>query len=251
MAIWDKSNSKLDKQNPESELSEEKSMPPAVSAEESKIIPAKAEAVQAPKPAESPVNKTVIISNMDAYITERMSQQPQTVEELELRPSAIYTGRSRLALPQCFERDSYDCTIGNGCGIHNKDDKGKVLNPGRFIFRWIGKNKRSLDEHLNIRNWVLVNRTYFSHAPRHLWSANGGVEEGDAILAFMPTRQALAIRNAPGEKSRELLRSRMKPGKKVGTVVMTAAQDNGSYYEPQLSAKEEDEATESQEVAIT
>ena len=88
-----------------------------------------------------------------------------------------------------------------------------------------------------------MNRRYFPDAPTHLFSANGGVELGDAILQFLPAKQALNIRYAPGKRSSEIIRSRVTR-MKDGNVVMAGDLNNDNVYVPTSSGgAEEEDAT--------
>lgn len=157
----------------------------------------------------TPDNKpTVVMTNTDAYIHERMKAQPKDLETvLARRVEVSEDTRHRLTLPKYFVKYSYD----------HSDQKGQ------FVFRWLFKNKQALDYAINVRNWILVNRRFFKDAPNHLFSSNGGVEEGDSILAFMPAKQALELRAAPGKKSKDRVQAQLSKHK-----------NSEHYYEPSL-----------------
>ena len=185
------------------------------------------------------------MTEADAYIHERIASQPQTLDEVRRTVVQSDQAKNRLSLPDYFERFSYDCSLGRGCSAHEwKYDETKNrwshALTGEFIFRWIKKDKRAIDVAMNVREWKFVNRRYFPDAPNHLFSANGGVELGDVILFFLPTKQALIHRYAPGKRSTEILKSRMT---KVGTneVLMTGNPDDERFYEPESGSGEEDE----------
>src|SRR3990167_9191199 len=132
------------------------------------------------------VRPTVIMSEEDAYITERVVSQPATLDEV--RKTVVYTATAtnRLSLPDYLERYSYDCTYGPDCKAHTwKLDevlgRWSYGHRGEFVFRWIKKVKRAIDHAMNVQGWFFVNRRYFPDAPTHLFSANGGVEQGDVI----------------------------------------------------------------------
>ena len=156
-----------------------------------------------------------IMTNTDAYINERMKGQAASVEDVLGRKAAMRDDTShRLELPNYFKKFSYD--------------HPQVGGKGKLVFRWIYKHKRAIDYAMNVRNWVLVNRRHFKDAPRHLFSANGGVEEGDNILAWIPAQEALTLRNAPGKKSSEHLRAIKSKG------------DEEGFYHAKLSPESEE-----------
>lgn len=186
-------------------------------------LDAKSQPSQPPESAQTPdpvPPRITILSELDSYITERMKEQPASLEEavqrLEVRERAP---RHRMKLSPYFESLSAD------------NPKGA----GAYVFRWVFKTKRSVDDHL-AKGWLLVNRSYFPKAPRYLFTANGGIELGDVLLAFMPVKQAKAIREAPAKLSQERLKSRMTQTK-PDYLVMTGNQDrlkDGSVYAPEL-----------------
>ena len=190
--------------------------------------------------AEESVTTTILVSEKDSYIREKMKGQPRNLSEIEQRAEVTsVAGRHRLALPEFFEKHSHDCTWGDGCSVH-KAGKVKFLETtrGRYMFRRQLKDKRSLDAAVNITGWSFVNKTLFPDAPRELFSPSGGVEEGDTILLFLPAKKALEIRRAPGKRSRELIGGQIRPSKKAANrVVMSAGEDNETHYEPDMSAE--------------
>lgn len=172
-----------------------------------------------------------ILSELDSYISERMKGQPKTLEEVDSRIQTMeLKPRHRLELPQFFEERSAD----------------HQAKPGPYVFRWLFKDKRAIDRALNVQGWMLVNRTYFPQAPRYVFTANGGVEVGDAILAFMPVKQALAIRAEPARRSQERLKAQMTPVSS-DYVMMTGNPNDNRVYQPDLG----EEATESPERKVT
>ena len=178
------------------------------------------------KAIEEPVREAdrpmTIMTENDAYIAERMKSQPRALEEIEVVAREEKTGQHRLSLPDYFEPFSYDCTMGNSCshhgwkkekvmyGLEMEMDRWTQSKHGKYIFRWLNKNKRALDQSINIRGWFLVNRSYFNDAPKILFSVNGGVENGDSILGFMPIARALQIREKPSKDSQDRVRSEAK-----------------------------------------
>lgn len=194
-----------------------------------------------------PVKPTVIMSEDDAYITERLASQPETLEAARQVTVHTESSKSRVALPEYFERFSYDCTNGQACHVHawtfdEAKDRWQYSNRGEFIFHWTKKAKRAIDHAMNVQGWLFANRRYFPDAPTHLFSANGGVELGDVILCFLPAKQALLLRNAPGKRSTEIVRSRVTRVKD-NKVLMTGHPENEQFYTPTSTGAEEENDT--------
>ena len=191
----------------------------------------------------------VIKTELDAYITERVKGQPSSLAEVVAKVEPR-TQVGRLSLPDELEKVSYDCTVMNpSCKFHlwgfdEERRKWDYTNRGQFIFRWLTKNKRALDEALDVREWVIVNRQLFPQLPKYLVSANGIVERGSAILAFMAVEKALRLRRAPVEKSKERVQSRIsnvaKPGEEP-RFLMSGAQ-KGHQYMPKIASQRDGEA---------
>lgn len=173
------------------------------------------------KPVPPPVTEVtkpiVILSELDSYIAERMKGQPPTLEEAVARVQ-LQDDRPRhqLTLPVYFERLSAD----------------NAKHAGPYVFRWINKVKRAIDAAMS-RGWIIVNRTYFPDAPAYLFTANGGVEVGDALLSMMPLKKAQALREAPAKLSQERLRGRMTQTK-PDYVLMTGDAKSDHVYAPEL-----------------
>ena len=177
-----------------------------------------------------------IMSQQDAYISERMKEQPQSLTDIEVTTKEEKFGIHRLSLPEYFEHLSYDCTIGQSCKYHGwkltkvvysldkEMDRWVQTKHGKYIFRWLNKDKRALDQSLNIKGWYLANRSFFSDAPKILFSVNGGVELGDSILGFMAVKKALDLRTKPSRESIERVKS--EGSKHEG---------NPHFYKPKLS----------------
>lgn len=196
---------------------------------------------------ETLVQPTVIMTEADAYIHERVASQPKDLDEIRQVTVYTETDQNRLSLPDYLERFSHDCTRGRGCPVHSwqhdaERNRWSYGNRGEFIFRWIKKAKRAIDHAMNVQGWFFVNRRYFPEAPPHLFSANGGIEQGDVILFFLPAKQALRLRAAPGQRSTEILKSRMTRYKD-GQVLMTGAPENEQFYAPESSGAEEENET--------
>lgn len=169
------------------------------------------------------------LSELDSYILERQKGQPKTLEDVARRVETLdrkARERHRLSLPEFFEKLSYD---------HNSN------TPGAYMFRWIFKDKRGIDKALNVIGWTLVNRTYFPDAPRHLFTANGGIEIGDAILGFMPAAQALSLRKEPGQRSQDRVASRTTQVEQ-DYVLMTGNPKDERVYKPDMGTEEAEEA---------
>ena len=150
----------------------------------------------------------VIMSETDAYIHERLKSQPKSFGDVKVI-ERFEEGQHVLSLPKEL-----------------KEFKGK------YSFRWLNKNKRAIDRALDVIGWNLVNRSIFSKLPDHLFTANGVIERGDAILAFMPEKQAEFIRRRPGEISRERV-------KNLPVQDLKKWEDRGEkYYKPDLGSAE-------------
>ena len=182
------------------------------------------------------VRPITIMSEKDAYISERMKEQPQNLADIEVTTKEEKFGIHRLSLPEYFEHLSYDCTIGQSCkyhgwkltkvvyGLDKEMDRWIQTKHGKYIFRWLNKDKRALDQSLNVKGWYLANRSFFSDAPRILFSVNGGVELGDSILGFMSVKKALDLRTKPSRESIERVKSEDK-----------RHEGNSHFYKPKLS----------------
>lgn len=159
-----------------SEKAEEKA---EVKAEEVKEVASEPKA--APASVAEPV---VLVSEMDAYIHERMKGQPKTLDDVSVKVVDNDEPQNILEIPRELKKFE-----------------------DRYSFCWISKKKRSLDEYMDVLQFTLVNRVLFPSLPKHLFTANGSIERGDLILGFLPVKQAQALRDRPGEISREKVRS--------------------------------------------
>ena len=157
---------------------------------------------------------TLIAANQtDVYIAQMAAGQPDTLEEAEAREIIVKDGNHRLTLPE---------------EIH------VMFKKRGYAPRWIFKDKRALDHAIKQRGWNLVTRTYFPDLPDHLFSATGVIEQGDAILGFMPERTAKKLRSEPGLKSME----------RVKNLPIDKWKDDPSgerYYKPDLSSEKDGE----------
>mgnify|MGYP001593738283 CR=1 FL=1 len=172
-------------------------------------------------PAITPVLDTTqrltITSDLDSYLLERQKEQPKSLEEVIARAELVDSRpRHRMEMPPSIQQ-------------YFRSDKHPE---GKYIPRWVLKDKRASDQAF-MKGWVIFNRGYFPNAPRYLFSASGGIELGDTILMFMPVKQALAIREAPGKLSRERLKGQMT---QTGpdTVLMSGNKQAEHIYQPEL-----------------
>ena len=222
-----------------------------------KVVPV-AEATQEPVTPpvaveEKPEQIISVLSERDALIREMQKSEPKSLEDIDSRPITVnpLSTRSRMALPEYFEPFSYDCSWGDGCKHHPRKFQYNgprmemvYLKRGKYIFRYCFKDRRALDRARNVNGWHFVNRSLFKDAPKELFTASGGVETGDAVLMFMPAKQALEIRTAPSKRSQELLRSRITPSKKEGKALMTGNPEDPRFYEPQGGVEDDGQSDE-------
>ena len=155
----------------------------------------------------------IILSDNDAYIRQRMAAQLResgTLDDVVVKTPSVIESKHRLALPREL-----------------------VPYTSKFGFRWINKNKRAVDHAIDVVGWTLVNRIYFRDAPDHLFNANGAVERGDSILAFMPMAQVEIIRGAPAKLSKEILNHLPMDRWKHG--------DPDVWYKPKLGEEKDGE----------
>ena len=176
--------------------------------EEKKQVPQVPQPVQEVKQESQPL---IITSDTDAYLIERQKSAPKSLGEIEVKSVDASHDRHPLTLPREVEL---------------------LFKKRSFVARWINKDKRMIDRALDIRGWNLVNRTYFPELSKHLFSANGCIERGDAILGFMPLKQAEALREIPRQRSNE----------RVKNLPIEKWKDGGeSYYKPDLGAEKDGE----------
>lgn len=175
----------------------------------------------------------VVKTETDAYIHARLQNQPETIEEINAKPYMEDLAKNILELPKAIK---------------------EALDKRGLVPRWINKDKRMIDRALDQRGWNLFNRVYFPDVPRHYFTANGTVENGDSILGFMPAAKAEVLRKRPGQISQERINSlpinRFKDSKgdeKIGYYkpAYTAEPDNviekggnGLYAQPDLPNQE-------------
>lgn len=169
-----------------------------------------------PVPQQAPILQ--VMSEDDAYIADRMKSQPKTLDEaLMVKEKRYMPGEHRLTLPKEF-----------------------AAFEDRFIFRWINKKKRAIDESI-IKGWIIVNRSLFPEIAKnasYLFSTSGAVEKGDVLLAFMKKEIAMQIRRTPGEKSSALLKSQLEKGTEK------LAEGQSGFYKPEDTTEKEDAGIE-------
>ena len=160
---------------------------------------------------ENITSQIVIKTEMDAYVSEIIKGQPQTVDEIQVVDFTPVMGKHRLSLPEQIEKRY-----------------GK-----KYAFRWVNKNKAWIDRAIHVRRWLIVNRMYFSDMPKFLFTANGTIENGDTILCFMLMEQAESLRREPGRISSERVKELpMDQWKKKG--------EDSPFYKPTLGQEEKD-----------
>jgi len=155
-----------------------------------------------------------IVSNEDAHIFDRMKSQPKTLEEvLAVKDRQYAPGEHRLSLP---------------VELRTKEIAFK------FSFRWVNKNKRAIDDALDVKGWTIVTRAFFSTLDPHLFNTSGAIERGDAILCFMSLARAQAMRKAPGLKSAQ----RMKSNPMISGKVPPLEEGESGLYKPENKSGE-------------
>ena len=171
----------------------------------------KPETHEEPKKTTVDSNTVIIRTEIDAYISDRMKGGPQSPGEIMVRDYVPLEGRHRMSLPVEMERKY-----------------GK-----KYAFRWVNKKKEWIDRALDVRRWMIVNRTLFVDMPKALFTANGTIENGDTILCFMPMEAAERLRREPGEISRQRVKDLpMEKWKNGG--------EASPFYKPTLGQEEKD-----------
>jgi hypothetical protein len=155
-----------------------------------------------------------VMTEEDAYISDRMKSQPKTLDEIALVRAVRYApGEHRLSLPNEFKEYGT-----------------------RFAFRWINKKKRAIDDAI-LKGWVIINRSLFKDIAKsspHLFSTSGAVEKGDAILACISLDMANSIRRAPGKKSNDAVNAVLSKGKEP------LPKGQSGFYKPEVSDADSD-----------
>lgn len=172
----------------------------------------KNEVVDKKAPAER-AEPVVLVSENDAYIHQRMREMPQSEAEIDIKVQTLSDGvRNPLEHPKEIKK------------YYKKYD-----------FLWSRKDKRSLDENLDIYGYNFVNPRFFPDVPRYLFTANGSIERGDLILLFISKSKAESIRQRPIKLSEERVKSTLvKP-------LNEEWEDRGeNYYKPDKGVAEND-----------
>lgn len=137
----------------------------------------------------APVDRTptVLLSQTDAYVHERIKSQPKTREDVDIKIEDKFDpNHHRLTLPKELD---------------------KFMN--RYAFHWIFKREQAISEACDVKGWVLVNRSHFPELPNHLFSVTGSIERGDLILGFMRKERAEKMRAEVGKESTERVKAKL------------------------------------------
>lgn len=162
--------------------------------------------VQAVQP-EKATSPTVLLSQADAYIHERIKSQVKTREELDVKIEEKFdANHHRLTLPK--ELDKF---------------------MKKYAFHWIFKKEQAISEACDVKGWVIVNKTHFPELPNHLFSVTGCIERGDLLLGFMKLERAERMRAEPGIRSREEIKARLG-----------AHKGNPDFYVPSAAGEDTD-----------
>lgn len=154
---------------------------------------------------------TVLLSQEDAYIYERLKSQPKSLEAISVRDLEKLDGKHALSLP---------------------DDLEKLFKKKGLVARWINKDKRMIARALDIRGWAIANPVLFPEIPRHHFSAGGTIERGDSILGVMPVKRAERLRQEPGKLSTQ----------RVKNLPIEKWKEGGEqYYKPTLTEERDGE----------
>lgn len=170
------------------------------------MVKKKVDVVEEVKTEEPKSNtQTVLVSELDAQIMDRQKSQPQSLDEIKVKTTFKDDGLHMLSLPK--ELKPYEDSL---------------------HFYWLGKDKRKIDRGLDVRGWVIVNRSLFPSLPKHLFSISGAIERGDAILVCMAKAKAEKLRKEPQERASQLLKATLEKPK-----------NHPDMYEAKLSSNEE------------
>lgn len=162
----------------------------------------------APLPVETHEKEpTIILSEVDGYIHERLKEQPKNLEDIKFHRPDYEKVNDILKLPK--ELESFKT---------------------QYAFKWIYKKKMSIDRHLDTLGYVLATKIYFPQLPKRLFSSQGCIERGDAILGFIPLKRAEFLRSEPGRLSME----------RIKNLPMEKWKDGGEkYYKPALTEEKD------------
>lgn len=168
--------------------------------------------VEVSEPAAQPL---VITSHTNAYIHDRLKSGPKSWDDVkvEVVDDERDSKWNVLVLPKDVE-DSF---------------RKRNITP-----RWVNKREQSISRALDVRGWMIANRLLFPELKSHLFTANGTIERGDAILCFMPKERADALRAEPGKRSAERVKNLPIDKWKVD-------QGGDKYYKPRLSEERDGE----------
>lgn len=170
-----------------------------------------------PEAKAEPTEQTLVIkTEIDAYVASRLKSQPQSVAEIQATDIKENSSATNiLKLP---------------------DSVQNALDRKNLVPRWLNKDKRAIDRALDVRRWVIVNRTLFPHLPRHYFTANGTIENGDLILACMSKERADTLRKIPGERSSE--KTKDLP---MNRWRQSSGSEKIGYYKPAYTAERDGE----------
>lgn len=158
----------------------------------------------------------VVKTELDAYINDRLKGQPQTLSEIEVKDVQDDSVASHLLkLPPQIQ---------------------KAFDERNLTPRWISKKKRAIDHALDVRGWVIFNRTFFPKLPKHFFSANGTFEIGDLILGCMPAQKAELLRKRPGQISQERIKNLP-----IEAYKNSKGEEKIGYYKPAYTAEPDGE----------
>ena len=162
----------------------------------------------------------VVMAQDDAYIADRIKAQPKNLEEIITTKETAYAiGKHRLSLPDELEAFA-----------------------DKIAFRWINNKRRAIDDAMDVKGWLFVNRVSFPNLPNRLFTSGGAIRRGDTVLMFMPLKRAEAIRRAPGEKSNALIKAQLAKGE--GKL----PKGQSGFYKPTESVTEEEPGVAGQDV---
>lgn len=165
----------------------------------------------AEKHRENIESQIVVKTPIDAYVSDIIKGGPQRSEDIEVIDFTPAKDKHRMSLPDQIEKKY-----------------GK-----KYAFRWVNKSKNWIDRAIYVRKWLIVNRMLFSDMPKHLFTANGTIENGDTILCFMPMEQAESLRREPSRISSERVKDLpMEQWKNKG--------EGSPFYKPTLGQEEKD-----------
>lgn len=162
----------------------------------------------------------VVMAQDDAYIADRIKSQPKTLDEVLLMKERKYSpGEHRLSLP-----------------VELRQYQDKVA------FRWVNKKKRAIDDAIDLKGWIFINRLSFKGLPNRLFSNSGAIERGDTVLMYMPIEMAMRIRKAPGDKSTALIKAHLAKGEEK------LLKGQSGFYKPTEGTSDSDDVPTGEQV---